>query len=256
MSEKKKKGKGCLVAIGIFVGLGVIGAFFSNEEQKEIVKTDKIENDSIALVEIDSLIQIGAYNDSREKIIELLKTTKDTLVTKKAEKLREIALDKKEIADKAKKVKLKKAKSYLRVKADEMEDNTWYYDKSTPGYNNRNSFHVYLGQNLSGNWLRFRVQYYADDWLFINKLIIKTDTNKYTYIPKSTPERDNADGKIWEWIDDSVSESELAMLKDVATSKKVKIRFNGSQYYKDKTVTSNQKRGLRHILDYYELLND
>jgi len=40
----------------------------------------------------------------------------------------------------------------------------------------------------------------------------------------------------------------------VANGKDVKIRFSGKDYYKDKTITNQQKLALRNILDAYEAL--
>ena len=65
---------------------------------------------------------------------------------------------------------------------------------------------------------------------------------------------DNGSGGIWEWLDRKVGYSEYQIIKAVANGKEVKIRFNGKDYYKDKTITEQQKTALRNVLDAYEAL--
>ena len=43
-------------------------------------------------------------------------------------------------------------------------------------------------------------------------------------------------------------------MKAVANGKSVKIRFIGKQYYKDKTISSKQKRALRNVIDAFEAM--
>ena len=51
-----------------------------------------------------------------------------------------------------------------------------------------------------------------------------------------------------------VGSSEYQILKAVANGKDLKIRFEGKDYYKDKTITAQQKTALRNVLDAYEAL--
>lgn len=44
------------------------------------------------------------------------------------------------------------------------------------------------------------------------------------------------------------------IVKDVINSKAVKLRYNGKQYYKDRTISTKEKQGLQNILDAYEAL--
>lgn len=93
--------------------------------------------------------------ESKELSTQIEKAIKDQQeAEKKAQEARE----------KAEKEKLANATKKLRTKHDEMRDVTWYYDKNTPQYTNYNSFHLYMGKNKTGKpWLRFRIQYAADD---------------------------------------------------------------------------------------------
>jgi|GEM_PF-7027896 len=145
----------------------------------------------------------------------------------------------------------------VRVKYDDMEGLNWIYDNNTTSYNNVNSFHLYIGRRDNGDqWYRLRIQYVAEDWLFIEKYTIKTDTQTYTYTPSGEIKRDNGDGKIWEWCDESISDETLAMIKDIANSQNPKIRFHGSQYVKDQHITFEERQSLISIMGFYDFIKD
>lgn len=152
----------------------------------------------------------------------------------------------------------KKALSKLRAKYDEFDETTWYYPQSAPQYINRKAFYPYIGHKDSGStWLRWLVVYCADDWIFFDKIIINVDGEKYTKtFEYGEVERDNDYGDVWEYVDMSVSESDKALLKKIANSKKTVVRFEGDQYHYDKTITQNEKYGITDILTAYDYLND
>jgi len=158
--------------------------------------------------------------------------------------------------EKAEKERLANATKKLRTKYDDIKGITWYYDKGTPQYTNYNSFHLYMGKEKSAKpWLRFRIQYTADDWLFIESYVIKTDNDSYTISTShGEVETDNGSGGIWEWYDVTIDNRLYNIIKDVINSKTVKLRYNGKQYYKDRTITTMEKQGLQNILDAYEAL--
>ncbi len=183
---------------------------------------------------------------------QLLDMVESSLREEKLAKEREKA-----VADKAEKERLAKATKKMRVKFDEINEITWYYDKSSPKYTNYNAFYAYIGKKEGSKpWLRLVIQYVADDWLFIEKYIIKVDGRTFNITEDFYGEikTDNGGGEIWEWLDRKVGVSEYQLIKAVAYGKDVKIRFNGKDYYKDKTITEQQKTALRNVLDAYEAL--
>lgn len=167
--------------------------------------------------------------------------------------------EEKALAEKERKEKerLANATKKMSKKYDDMNEITWYRDKSSPAYVNYNGFYAYIGQsNGSKPWLRLAIQYAADDWLFIESYTIKVDGKTYTISENSYGEikTDNGSGGIWEWLDRQVGSSEYEIIKAVANGKDVKIRFSGKDYHKDKTITEQQKTALRNVLDAYEAL--
>lgn len=143
---------------------------------------------------------------------------------------------------KKKEEELSKILSNMTKEHDDITNITWYRDKSSPKYANANGFYLYFSKDT----LRLNIQYYADDWLFIEKVIIKTDTTTHTIKPKF--ERDNSSGKIWEWADLYVDKSGMAIIEDIINSSNVKIRYEGSKYYKDITLSEKQKKALKDTL--------
>jgi hypothetical protein len=143
----------------------------------------------------------------------------------------------------------KAAVSSMRKKEDRLENVTWYRDKTSPEYSNRNGFFLYFGERLSQVWLRWRVQYRSDDWLFIQSFTVYVDGVPYEYRSVHF-ERDN-DSEIWEWYDTSPSANDLAMIRAVIASKEAVVRFEGRQYRADRKISAEQKRALQRVLDAY-----
>jgi len=143
----------------------------------------------------------------------------------------------------------KAALGKLSKKFDAFQDITWYRSPSTTNYRNANSFHLYFGvSNGSPAGLRLVIQYYSDDWLFIDSAKVNVDGVIYS-VGSSDWERDN-DSDIWEWIDEPLSDR--SVIEAIIKSKSSIIRFEGSQYYDTRTISSTQKRALRDVLDAYD----
>lgn len=140
----------------------------------------------------------------------------------------------------------------MKKNADKIEGVDWFRDKSSPAYNNRNAFYIYFGKRSGAStpWLRLRIQYYGDDWLFINSYIVVADGKRFEK-NNAEFERDN-DSEIWEWYDESLSDSDIEMIRAVIASKEATIRFIGRQYRKDKPITAAQKTAMRNVLDAYK----
>lgn len=202
--------------------------------------------------ELKTLIEKFPISTEAEKGKELL-TKIDSEIEKIAKQKR-----KEEVARKREEEKrLANATKNMRKKYDDMNEITWYRDKTSPKYNNYNGFFGYFGNSNTGSpFLRLRIQYAADDWLFIERYVIKVDGVTYEIEEEKYGEieTDNGYGGIWEWLDRAVSKKEMEIMKAVSNGKDVKIRFIGKQYYKDKTINSTQKRALRNVLDAFEAM--
>lgn len=136
-------------------------------------------------------------------------------------------------------------------KKDEFEEVTWYYDQSSPKFTNANAIECYIGKDATKVFLRFRVQYLSDDWLFIDNAIFNIDGENFDYIPDKV-ERDNGGGDIWEWFDEPGEGQALLILSKLANARSAKVKFNGHQYYNIRQISSRQRQAIKHVLQVYK----
>lgn len=159
----------------------------------------------------------------------------------------------KESYDQAAETEQKRARaaafSKMSAKKDSFTGITWFKDRSSPNYRNSNGFYLYFGaESGSKNILRLVIQYFDDDWLFVDSAKINVDGAIY---PLSSYgwERDN-NSSIWEWVDEPLDDRE--MIEAIVKSKKSVIRFEGSQYYDTRTISAAQKTALSNVLLAYD----
>jgi len=141
----------------------------------------------------------------------------------------------------------------MRTKYDEVKEITWHFDKASPKYDDTKNFLLYIGKDKNNDcWLRLRIRYAADDWLFIKKYILKIDDYTYTILPGDfNVQRDNSGGRIWEWYDKTPSKSDIEAIKAIINSKKTILRYEGDQYHYDRNISQQEKQSLQNVLDAY-----
>lgn len=153
--------------------------------------------------------------------------------------------------------KIKDLERYFRKSQDEFSNNNkiWYKPKSAPQYTNRNGIYFYF-QTEGGkpSNLRFRLQYYADDWLFFQMVQFSIDGKAYDYIPLKTETDSGYGGYIWEWFDESISGSDKELINALANAKSVKMKLIGRQYYDIKTISQEQIKGFKRTLELYQAM--
>ena len=146
----------------------------------------------------------------------------------------------------------KAALAQMRIVKDDFKGIAWYHDKSSPKYRNSNGFELYFGtQKGSNTTLRLVIQYYGEDWLFIDKYLFNVDGYTYEIDPGYGDVESDNDSKVWEWFDTKPNQDEVGLIKRIIKSKKAVMRIEGSQYYKDVTITSTQKKALSRVLIVY-----
>ena len=148
----------------------------------------------------------------------------------------------------------------MSITIDKVAQTKFIQHKTSPSYVTQNAFYPYINASTTGSpILRLRIQYFASDWLFIQSYLLNVDGTQYTITPDEV-QRDNGivggDSMIWEWYDYSLTNDEIAMLKVIADSKSAIIRSNGRQYYKDQTITSQQKQAIKDVLVEFDALKN
>jgi len=143
---------------------------------------------------------------------------------------------------------------YFNIKKDEFTtDNiVRYYPKNAPRYTNRNAVYCYVvTKDGVADELRFRFQYYNDDFLFIHSLQVNVDGTPYD-MGISSWETDYGSGMVWEWCDDWIIGSQKDVLKAIANSKSTKFKMNGRQYYDTRTLTASQILDIKRSIELFE----
>lgn len=152
-------------------------------------------------------------------------------------------------------VKEKRASILRRMKkdTDEFNGNVFYEHPNTPRYTDTRSYlAVYAGQNGGRVWLRMRLNYTNDSWLFVEDAALNID-GETVRLPYFDWKRDN-DSEIWEWIDVTVDASLRVTLEKIAASKSTIVRFNGQKYYENVTIRESDKQVIRDMFLVEEVL--
>lgn len=146
----------------------------------------------------------------------------------------------------------------LRKERDDIKNVTYYHDKNTPReVNSRSEMYLYfIEQGGRPVTLRLVIQYVAEDWLFIERFYIKADNHTFTIEPASqfAVERDNGEGKIWEWFDAVVDSDDYRMLQALIASKSATLRYQGKQYYMDRALSPAERQRLGNVLTAFEAM--
>lgn len=260
----------------LLIGLLGCGGVSQNEHDNLKAENEKLrkELEDLKFGPLKLLSQARLYadkadfNNARIELQNLLKKHPTSIQAKEANELLIIVengiqekeiLEEKEKQEKelVEKERLAKATQKMRVSIDDINNITWYYDKTSPRFSNYNGLYAYIGKSEGSKpWLRLAIQYAADDWLFIEKYTIKVDDQTFYITENSYGEikKDNGSGGIWEWLDRLVGNEEYEIIQAISKGKDVKIRFNGKDYRDDKTITLQQKLAIRNVLDAFEAL--
>ena len=152
---------------------------------------------------------------------------------------------------------IEKYKPLFNEETDEFSDFVWVTPKTAPKFVNRNGVYCYFvmhgGKPVT---LRFRYQYYADEWLFIESMIFNIDGENITIIPDMDTDCGDG-GKIWEWCDEAVvggNSVDEKFIAKIANAKSVKVKMNGSQYYDTRVLTAEQIKSIKDAYEYYKAL--
>ena len=192
----------------------------------------------------------GEVKSLYDKIIkdEKAKAEKERLLAEK--KAREEKLK----AEREKQAKLKALKK-LRKKYDDVSGITWYKQPYFTHYTNTNLTSIYIGANGSSRWLRLKMSYEGDDWIFFERAYLSYDGNtKEIIFDKYDDKETENDGGVWEWIDLTVTKDVESFLREFAESKNAKMRLSG-KYTKTRTLTWNERQGIIDVLNGYDALN-
>ena len=178
-------------------------------------------------------------------------TTDDVSITSKSEETKQSNVPTNTIDREA----AKELKKYFNFKKDEFdaENKVWVEPKNRPRYTNENCVFCYFQMNgdTPSNF-RFVIQYTADEWLFIENYTFNVDGFVFDYSPDKI-ERDN-NSTIWEWSDCNPTLTDMSLINALVIAKKVKIKFNGKQYSRNRNLTKKEISYIKRTVQYYRAL--
>lgn len=234
--------------------------------EKEAVLTQAETDYTDALVKkVEKAIDaIGDVTEKSKKAIEKAQTAYDDAPAD----VRELVSNKDKLTKATKtyqKLMLTKAKDYLKkFKPDEdrINGNYFYYPSGWSFYSDgswaadKRCFVLpYLGLDSNNNvWIRLIFNYTGSDWVFFKNVITVADGSRHTFSFRYFDiVHDNSGGRVWEYIDTDVSESELDTLRTIADSKETLVRYEGDNYSHDITLSATDKAALRDTIKAYDL---
>ncbi len=139
---------------------------------------------------------------------------------------------------------------------DDIKDIDWYRDAGTKETNNQKNVHAYIASSKGRVWLRFKMSYSGDDWLFVKSVSFKVDdkVTSLDYGLFNDWERDNGAGDIWEWKDSMMDAKSWSLINSIADSKKTIMRYEGRQYQSDREIGPSEKKSLKNVIKAFEAM--
>jgi len=178
----------------------------------------------------------------------------EKLAEEKRKEQEKIRIEQERKIEQEKQEKLKALKK-LKKEHDDISGNTWYYQPYFTHYNNRNLISIYMGDNGYSRWLRLKMSYNGDNWIFFENAYLSYEGNTKTIYFNEYQDKksDNSGGSVWEWIDVSVTTDIESFLREFAKSKDAKMRLSG-KYTKTRNLTGNERQGILDVLNGYDAL--
>ena len=160
------------------------------------------------------------------------------------------AIEAKQKAEQAKKAEeerraIARADRNLVKDVDEVREITWFHHKNEPSREKKMALYFGKKEGEDAQRIRMRLMYKASEWLFVQSVTIKADSQTFE-LSRVSFERDNGYGGIWEWMDEPVYD--LERLQAILNAKRVIIRFVGRQYHSDFELPADQKAAMKEML--------
>jgi len=193
------------------------------------------------------------FPEVKEIYNKIIKTEKKQAVKERLLKEKRIREAKRK-ADKERQVKLAALKK-LKKQFDDVSGITWYYNPYFTHYNNKNLTSLYIGNEGNSTWLRLKMSYQGDDWIFFENayLSYNGNTKQISFDEYNDKKTDNSGGGVWEWIDVNVPTDVESFLRKFANSSNAKMRLSG-KYTRTRNLTWRERQGIIDVLNGYDVL--
>lgn len=226
----------------------------SNEVRMKVNNLSILENAEIKLIE-QSIDELGNITLEKEKQIKEIMANCNAYNISKISNYN-ILMEAEKKLHNLKQEALNKELKKFNSEVDKVAGVTWYEPKCMPRYINTRCYVLpYLGREDRLTYMRLKLVYTGDDWVFFDKVIFHIDGEReYMTFKYFDIKRDNAYGEVWEVADVLVTATEKELIEKIANSKETIVRFQGDEYYYDYTVPNNDKIGMKQILNVYNII--
>jgi hypothetical protein len=263
------------IIIVAFAILTMVFGSCSNQEAKKDNELLRSKVDSLQNIVTTLQKELDGYKFAPEKLCanveELFESNKEGELKEILKKLRQYhpeAPEIKNVESYLNKIAENRAKEKERLRAermkaveilnknyDDVNGITWYYSKVTNHRVWSNMASLYIGKDNSTVWLRLKMSYYGEDWIFFDDAYLSYEGNTYTitfdkYHDKKT---ENSGGMVWEWIDVSVDSDMLAYLNKFVKGNSPKMRLSG-KYTNTRNLSAKEIKSMQEILLAYDVL--
>lgn len=261
-----------ILAIAVFM---ISGCSDKKAEKENVVLHSKI--DSLQNIVKQLQTELEGYKFSPEKLCadaeQLFKNNKESKLKDILEKLRQYhpeANEVKTIEGYLKAIKDNRAKEEERIRAermkavdilskkyDDVNGITWYTSKVTNHKVWSNMASLYIGKENNHIWLRLKMSYYGDDWIFFDNAYLSYEghTQSISFDRYRDKKTENSGGMVWEWLDVNVDSGLLYYLRKFVKGKNPKMRLSG-KYTETRNLSAKEIKSMEEILLAYDVLKN
>ena len=232
-----------------------------NKQVKEQADYSNIESSKL-LKHIQAHYDLGEYETGKDKLNYLMTVYKDTLDGVDLVDLKnkmDVAL----AEEQQKKAALAEAESKKRMpsavnKMRKIEEGktTFFYDKSSPEFDSKECFYAYIKKDIYGARLFFKARYVGTEWLDFQNCMVTVDKLDYT-INGEVQKSETKGKKAYkhELMDIEISTpDQMKALKAIANGSNVTALLIGSETYKKRELTEEQRTAFRNVIDAYTFM--
>jgi hypothetical protein len=121
------------------------------------------------------------------------------------------------------------------ITEDDMLGTKFYSQKNSVDMFRKSSFCLYIVEQKDRKpYLVIHINYYGDDWLFIENYLIKADDELFSITPDNEVVSEVANnGKVIETFDKEVDDNLMEMIEKLAKAKRIKLRYEGKSKNKE-----------------------
>lgn len=147
------------------------------------------------------------------------------------------------------------AVSKLKKNHDDVSGVTWYENPYFTHYANSNLTSIYIGQKDSSVWLRLKMSYNGENWIFFKNayLSYEGNTKEISFNEYDDKETEIGNGGVWEWIDITIDDSDIYFFKNLSESTDAKMRLSG-KYDRTRNLSTNERKAIFDVLLAYDVL--